>query len=801
MASFSITPVAPGAGSAGGGGVAPVQAGVLGGQSSFRAQAAPPQFEQLADFSGAGLDSLLKFGTQVVGQQLKTMMEQQAMDGAMRALQGESAAEIADENPFGTVFGDSAAVKGARMVEVQTASTTLNNAVLNNMDHLRAMDPEQFRSWYTDQLKGVFVGDDASDALIAQSVFQQMPAVADVHTRQHFQYKQEQAGQQWLSAIVATGDQLRLVQEQYDLDARSTPISGESLSTAAVDSARASFAAIVSGPTGMTADNYKKFLGDAYTVLAQSHNWHALNLLEDANVLSVLPPDAQEKLKLSRIQYERQNIASDPRLQGMATSASVLEVQVRAGMLTVWDDVVERFNAINGATQGRTGQKSGMLDNNDLARLYGLWSEAGARLERERQRALNQELDGAQQLAMYQTAFTGKKLSTVAAVSFDKATIQAFHQNKWNEVQADPAKRTEYLSQLAHAVVNKDMDAKDSPVHNLLVTGFRALEHGRSNPSLAMALNIMDTLERTGNESLGPALIQGVVGTDTYAKIQSLRTLGFDLNNEKDLNEALVFMKTDSEGKGLTQNQWREIAETVRSSDFVEDAPPYLQDYLSRRLTQRIGRLSGRYRLLSTETLVKNAIREEQQRTDSVLGVPVNPAPGEPVNRTFKSELQRAMGAKALDPSRIDDAMAAALKLRIQSNLPAGNVIQDEGFELLDIVAVGGEGAARKYRVDIQLDPSQPYQDPVTVELTVGDVQTQYDRLFVQQQTQPGMLEKIATSEWNPIYRAMQLGQAIVRKPGEWKPAPARVPEKQKPVTTQQDLNQYLPGVDYNPVP
>src|SRR5699024_680508 len=179
----------------------------------------------LGEVNSRNLEALSRLSANL-GQKFQEAQEDKFAEGYLRHMQGEAVADIAEENPFKGIFGDGAAVRGARAAQVQNSGSSVLAWVQANQGSLIGMPADAQRKAVADYIQTLNTGDPQADMLIAQNAMKILPAVMDNLTRASEGENQRQAalaqadtleqhaqGLQYAADQVAKG---QLAPEHYD---------------------------------------------------------------------------------------------------------------------------------------------------------------------------------------------------------------------------------------------------------------------------------------------------------------------------------------------------------------------------------------------------------------------------------------------------------------------------------------------------------------------------------------------------------------------------------------------------------
>ena len=185
----------------------PVSVGVEGVRLAQAPRAAGIDFSTASQQST--LSSLMDLGVQALAPKVEQERMRQMGEGAIAAIQGQTAKELAEGDALMGVFGDPVAVAAARQVEKVTQLDRAMQEVQDGMDVWKTKDPAAFRKALPELMKRHLTGDPLSDSMIARAFIEKVPALTDLHTRAHVAYVNQRAQDAFFDSAAASGESLR----------------------------------------------------------------------------------------------------------------------------------------------------------------------------------------------------------------------------------------------------------------------------------------------------------------------------------------------------------------------------------------------------------------------------------------------------------------------------------------------------------------------------------------------------------------------------------------------------------------
>lgn len=320
-----------------------VSAGVEGVRLAQAPRAAGIDFSPASDRST--LNSLMSLGVAA----LKTKVEQERMrqmgEGAIAAIQGQTAKELAEGDALMGVFGDPVAVAAARQVEKVTQLDRAMQEVQDGMEQWRTKSPEAFRKELPELMKRHLTGDPLSDSLISRAFVEKVPALTDLHTRAHISYVNQRAQDAFFDSAVASGESLKkyLAEERNGRMGHTTDIQATFLRD------------VASSLSMLKPENAEKASMAILQHYTTSGNHEALELLSTAGISKAFSKEAQAKLPLMLEQARHTDWVNNPRYLKQYENLGAFEATVREGLTDVAS--IEKMYADNSGPNGGLKQE------------------------------------------------------------------------------------------------------------------------------------------------------------------------------------------------------------------------------------------------------------------------------------------------------------------------------------------------------------------------------------------------------------------------------------------------------------
>lgn len=333
------------------------------------------------DNSGKTIDFLMKLGSNILAPHVAAARQQKAAEGMVAAMQGMSAASIQDGELLGNLFGDSVTVAAARQVEQMDAVNKFSVSLAENMQDIRKMSPQEFRSWYPQQMQQFSTGDPQSDAMITQAFMERMPQTVDMHIKAHTQYRQEVAEQAWSNDLNTWGSALL---RDHEAAAK------QQLSPDLLNKTKADFAARLAGPGGISTSEYPKWINRAYKRFAADGNLAALKIIEETGVLEATQTDDQyAALIKARDASENKMSSRYPSLLTLASDRGTIEFHIDNGssVFNSPEEVMQWADSYNRDFMDTYGGSKPPLTIETVGNLVERWHEGRAKAEGRNARA------------------------------------------------------------------------------------------------------------------------------------------------------------------------------------------------------------------------------------------------------------------------------------------------------------------------------------------------------------------------------------------------------------------------------
>jgi hypothetical protein len=380
--------------------VVPVQGGLKGGR--MQAQVAAPAQVSVQGGGDQTLQQLLKIGADIVAPHLRRMEEEQFVKGMTQAASGQALTEIVNEQPWYTqIFGDGPLVDGARAYKTDAAASAWASAQEQAMPLLKQRSPEEVPKYLLDSMQAHMTGDDATDNLIRAQLLKQVPGLVKRHTKEHYQYLQEQAS---VAYSQAAGGKMARVQEVM-------AAGPDAYSEADRTAAGVELLSLLTPPEGRNLDSWKKDTLAAVSLAAKNGQFHAINVLKDAGLYAHLTSQEQESV-FNDVQAAARYHSTVGLKGDWLQRATGIELAIKNNMIPV-DAGITQVRALNKAYTDATGNPAQLVPEPTLQ----TWGQSGAQALLNRDKALQAEVARgraaaatAEQKAQVEAAATGLRV-------------------------------------------------------------------------------------------------------------------------------------------------------------------------------------------------------------------------------------------------------------------------------------------------------------------------------------------------------------------------------------------------------
>ncbi|WVX92017.1 hypothetical protein [Aeromonas phage phiA014L] len=374
-----------------------------------------------------------------LSEKLNQAQEERFQDGYMRALQGNSVASIAKDDGIKQIFGDGAAVRGARAAQAQSAVNALDQYVQQNAGDLSRMTLDEQRAVVGKFVAGMSTGDDAADSMIAQQTMQRLPAIFDQLTRGAVQENQRQAAVAQADTIKSYGETLAAAGRAFV----SGNMSAEHFETYKIQAAES-----LKPMPGQTTGAWLEAMNGAAAEHARQGNFEMAGLISEATGRVATPAEQatiSRSLEAGRADYLKNNPESRNYAEWMQTAPT----QIAAGRYSTRADLEKTIDYLNDDQSVKTGGLSPFIDNDQRGQLlaqWDRWDEQQAKLGATADAKL---MDEQMKADAYKVALSNGSPSAMKASGVDARTKLTIDQQTSREFIGDHPGAATIVSRLA----------------------------------------------------------------------------------------------------------------------------------------------------------------------------------------------------------------------------------------------------------------------------------------------------------------------------------------------------------------
>ncbi|AWH15405.1 hypothetical protein [Aeromonas phage 25AhydR2PP] len=320
----------------------------------------------------------------MIADKLKESQEREFQDGFLRQMQGTSVKEIADEQPFAGLFGDGAAVRGARASQQVAAATALDMYVAQNKGDLSRMSLDEQRAALGNFVSELATGDEEADMVTANAAIQRFPAMLDTLARSADAEMQHTAAAQQADAVGSHASALSLARQDVVMGKMSPTYFGQ-LQEQALE--------VLKPLPGQSSESYRNGMQSAAVMHAKNGNFDMVALIQDEVLTHALTPDEQMRfdgqMKLARAEWLKDNPVSwdyEQYSQGLG-------VQISGGRYMSVADLTSEIEQVNARYMAETGSVTPVIDNAERGRYMAMWDQEQQRAEAQAEKMGQAELD------------------------------------------------------------------------------------------------------------------------------------------------------------------------------------------------------------------------------------------------------------------------------------------------------------------------------------------------------------------------------------------------------------------------
>lgn len=354
-------------------------------------------------------------------EKMKTVQEEQFADGYLRHMQGESVASIAKDKPFFGIFGDGAAVRGARTRQAENAGASILSYVEQNQGDLIKMSADEQRAALAKYTQDLSTGDAVADQMISAGAIKMFPAVLDNLSRASEAEQQRQAAVAQADTMAGHAQGLKYAASQ---------VAQGQMAPEHYDNLKAQFIEASRPLPGQSPDSYRAAMTGNILSLAKDGNFEMANLLHDEVLSTMLTPAESMQMTSQMKQAQGMWLKDNPTSRDYTDFTTQLPVQIAAGRYNSEDAVYADIDRMNMDYKLQTGSVKPLIDNEERAKAGAVWAQNELKTRAANQKAAQAEQDEFAKRAGWVQGFAKGSPSQMAASGLDTKQKAALEQNE-----------------------------------------------------------------------------------------------------------------------------------------------------------------------------------------------------------------------------------------------------------------------------------------------------------------------------------------------------------------------------------
>lgn len=500
-------------------------------QASFAA-APGGNFADVVQDSRKTLDALNKLTNGLLKPYVEREQQKAYVDGMVSVAQGKSIVDVQNEQPWFTeIFGPSATVRGAQAMTTMGALDQAKTKFLGDMGQLRSQSPDAVRQYLVENLSKIgATGDPATDVLVQQKLAEQMPALMDVHMREHLKYVQEANSNAYQNAGLAAGTSLQALVNTAD----------SSIPQQLKDNEFRYMADAWKPMPGQNPESWKKDVMTVARANLQQGNFAAIEVLQKSEVWGQLDAEAKQQIE-ALIPTAREHAKVQlPTLRTDVFNVNVMENQLSLGSgPATMDDLHRWMDAQDAHFKASNGTSTPYFSNAQRSALEDKWFAGQKHRAAQRDKLLAEQQD-----LTLQTEAAWQGVNSMIVPPADgsiKAEVKnsvmgtVFQRIDWT---ADTPDNQNTLDKFAVATtwgsdyVQPQVKGRWSAAATQLLRDGANLSQ-ETQASLTQWRKLLDP--RTSN---GRAALTAYLGAESAGKVEALLTMSPDISDPAKLNAA-----------------------------------------------------------------------------------------------------------------------------------------------------------------------------------------------------------------------------------------------------------------------
>lgn len=396
----------------------------------------------LGEVNSRNLEALSRLSANL-GQKFQEAQEDKFAEGYLRHMQGEAVADIAEENPFKGIFGDGAAVRGARAAQVQNSGSSVLSWVQANQGSLIGMPADAQRKAVADYVQTLNTGDPQADMLIAQNAMKILPAVMDNLTR-------ASEGENQRQAALAQADTLE--QHAQGLQYAADQVAKGQLAPEHYDALKAQAIQSAMPMPGQSPESYRASMQGNMLSLVRNGQFELANSIRSQVLDPMLTPDERFQLDQQMKQANATWLKDNPVSGDYTMFTGTLPSQINAGRYSSEDQLLADIDRTNADYKSQTGALNPMINNEEKAQYVARWQAWKQQQDAAAAKEQAKQDDEQVKRTIYMQGFAHGSPSVMTASGLDARQKAAFEQTEAAKFLTEPGLQS--ASNLGKLAVN-----------------------------------------------------------------------------------------------------------------------------------------------------------------------------------------------------------------------------------------------------------------------------------------------------------------------------------------------------------
>ena len=396
----------------------------------------------LGEVNSRNLEALSRLSANL-GQKFQEAQEDKFAEGYLRHMQGEAVADIAEENPFKGIFGDGAAVRGARAAQVQNSGSSVLSWVQANQGSLIGMPADAQRKAVADYIQTLNTGDPQADMLIAQNAMKILPAVMDNLTR-------ASEGENQRQAALAQADTLE--QHAQGLQYAADQVAKGQLAPEHYDALKAQAIQSAMPMPGQSPESYRASMQGNMLSLVRNGQFELANSIRSQVLDPMLTPAEKFQLDQQMKQANATWLKDNPVSGDYTMFTGTLPSQINAGRYATEEQLLADIDRTNGDYKSQTGALNPMINNEEKAQYVARWQAWKQQQDAAAAKEQAKQDDEQVKRTIYMQGFAHGSPSVMTASGLDARQKAAFEQTEAAKFLTEPGLQS--ASNLGKLAVN-----------------------------------------------------------------------------------------------------------------------------------------------------------------------------------------------------------------------------------------------------------------------------------------------------------------------------------------------------------